>query len=60
MTLMPQRIHLGDELSNHLGRHARDPTVADDHCTRRVPHHPTMIDHPRLDVSPPTVHELVN
>ncbi|MFJ2061405.1 hypothetical protein ACIOMM_36745, partial [Streptomyces sp. NPDC087908] len=59
VTLMPQRPHLGHEFSDHIGRQARNPTIADDYCTSRVPHHPTMINHPELDVSPPTVHELV-
>ncbi|MBO3682526.1 hypothetical protein, partial [Streptomyces sp. NEAU-YJ-81] len=40
-------------------RQARDPSVADDHCTSRIPHHTTMINDHDLDVSPPTMHELV-
>ncbi|MFI8917392.1 hypothetical protein ACIGW4_38145, partial [Streptomyces sp. NPDC053513] len=59
VTLMPQRADLGDEFSNHLSCQARDPAIADDRCTSRVPHHSTMINHLRLDVSPLTVHELV-
>ncbi|MFD9248280.1 hypothetical protein ACFV0D_41520, partial [Streptomyces sp. NPDC059556] len=59
VTLMPQRPHLGNEFSDHIGRQARDPAVADDQCTSRVPHHPTMINHLGLDVSPLTMHELV-
>ncbi|MCK1823787.1 hypothetical protein MTQ10_30490, partial [Streptomyces sp. XM83C] len=42
------------------GRQARDPPVADDRCTRHIPHHTTMIDDRELDASPPTVHELVS
>jgi hypothetical protein len=56
---MPQRTKLSHEFSNHTGRQARDPPVADDRCTRRVPHHKTMIDDQKLDASPLTVHELV-
>ncbi|MFD3998955.1 hypothetical protein [Streptomyces sp. NPDC058583] len=59
MTLMPQRANLGDEFSDHIGRQTRDSAVADDHCTKRAPHHPAMIDHPRIEVSPLTAHELV-
>ncbi|WP_235787110.1 hypothetical protein [Streptomyces mutabilis] len=58
--LMPQRTQLCHQFSNHVGRQARDPSVADDRCTRRVPHHTTMIDDQKLDVSPLTVHELVS
>jgi hypothetical protein len=57
--LAPQRTKLCDEFSDHVGRQARDPPVADDRCTRRVPHHMTMIGDQKLDASPPTVHELV-
>uniref|UniRef100_UPI003F493C83 hypothetical protein n=1 Tax=Streptomyces sp. CA-141956 TaxID=3240051 RepID=UPI003F493C83 len=42
----------GDEFSDRTGRKARDPAIADDHCTTHGPHHPTMIDRPRPDVSP--------
>ncbi|MBB4795278.1 hypothetical protein BJY54_005890 [Streptomyces nodosus] len=56
---MPQRTYLSHQFSDHLGRQARDPSVADDRCTSRVPHHATMIDDQKLDASPPTVHELV-
>lgn len=56
---VPQRAQLCDEFSDHVGRQARDPPVADDRCTRRVPHHTTMIDDQKLDASPLTVHELV-
>ncbi len=59
MPFMPQRTQLGHEFSDHASRQARDPTVADDRCTRRVPHHTTVIDDQELDASPPTVHELV-
>lgn len=51
---------LGHELSDHIGRQARDPPVADDRCTRRIPHHTTMIDDQELNTSPPTVHELAH
>jgi hypothetical protein len=57
--LMPQRSHLSYKFSDHIRRQARDPSIADDHCTRRVPHHTTMIDDGELDTSPPTMHELV-
>ncbi|WP_206190735.1 hypothetical protein, partial [Streptomyces phaeochromogenes] len=57
--LMPQRAYLSDKFSNHSGRQARDPSIADDHCTSRVPHHSTMINHQGPGVSPLTVHELV-
>jgi hypothetical protein len=57
---MPQRADLGDEFSDHIGRQARDPPVADDQCTSRVSHHTTMINDQELDVSPPTMHELVS
>ncbi|MFJ3229341.1 hypothetical protein ACIPJS_39385 [Streptomyces sp. NPDC086783] len=57
--LVPQRAYLGNEFSNHVSRQARDPPVADDRCTRRVPHHMTMIHDQELDVSPLTVHEIV-
>ncbi|MFJ2565483.1 MULTISPECIES: hypothetical protein [unclassified Streptomyces] len=56
---VPQQSYLGEEFSDHIGRQARDPPVADDCCTRRVPHHTTMIDDQELDASPPTVHEFV-
>jgi hypothetical protein len=58
MPFMPQRTQLSHEFSDHVGRQAGDPPVADDRCTRRVPHHMTMIDDQELDASPPTVHEL--
>jgi hypothetical protein len=57
--LAPQRPHLSNEFSNHAGRQAGDPPVADDRCTTHVTHHTTMIDDQELDISPPTVHELV-
>jgi hypothetical protein len=57
---MPQRTKLSHEFSNHVGRQAHDSPVAGDRCTRRVPHHTTMVDGQELDASPPTVHELVN
>lgn len=60
VTLMPQRPDLRDEFSNHSARQARDPPVADDRCSSRVPHHPTMINHHGLDNSPLNVHELVS
>jgi hypothetical protein len=56
---MPQRTYLGNEFSDHSGRQTRDPPVADDRSASRVPHHAAMIADPELDVSPPTVHELV-
>jgi len=56
---MAQRAKLSHEFSDHAGRQAGDPPVADDRCTRRVPHHMTMIDDQEPDVSPLTVHELV-
>lgn len=56
---VPQRAELCDQFSDHVGRQARDPPVADDRCTRCVPHHMAMIDDQRPDVSPLTVHELV-
>lgn len=56
---MPQWAQLCNEFSDHVGRQAREPLVADDRCTRRVPHHTTMIDDQKIDASPPTVHELV-
>ncbi|MDX3427306.1 hypothetical protein PV440_42585, partial [Streptomyces sp. ME02-6985-2c] len=46
VTLLPQRTDLLDEFSNHSGSQARDPPITDDRRTRRVPHHPTMINHP--------------
>lgn len=52
--LVPQQAYLGDEFSDHNGRQARDPPVADDRCRNLVPHHATMIDNSELDVSPPT------
>lgn len=58
--LVPQRAYLGNEFSNHNSRQARDPPVTDDRCTRRVPHHMTMIDDQELNISPLTVHELVS
>ncbi|MFJ4691753.1 hypothetical protein [Streptomyces sp. NPDC088766] len=57
---MPQRAELSHEFSDHVGRRARDPPVADDRCTRRVPHHTTMINDQELNASPLTVHELVS
>lgn len=54
---VPQGAQLCDEFSDHVGRQARDPTVADDRGTRRVPHHTTMIDDQKLDASPLTVHK---
>jgi hypothetical protein len=59
VAFMPQRAQLSHEFSNHVCRQARDPPVADDCCTRRVPHHTTMIDDQDPDASPLTVHELV-
>ncbi|MET7898791.1 hypothetical protein [Streptomyces mirabilis] len=59
VALVPQRADLSDEFSLHIGRQARDPPVADNHCTSRVPDHMTMINNQELDVSPPTMHELV-
>jgi hypothetical protein len=56
---VPQRAYLCDEFNDHLSRQAGDPPVVNDRCTRRVPHHTTMIDDQALDVSPLTVHELV-
>ncbi|MGX1976921.1 hypothetical protein [Streptomyces kronopolitis] len=55
--LRPQRINLGDELGDHIGRQACDPPVADDRCTRHVPHDTTMINDCEVDISPPTMHE---
>jgi hypothetical protein len=46
---MPRRTQLGYGFSNHLGRQARDPPVADDRCTRRVLHHTTMINDQQRD-----------
>jgi hypothetical protein len=46
VTLLPQRPDLVDEFSDRFGRQACDPPITDDHRTRRVPHHPTMINHP--------------
>jgi hypothetical protein len=60
VSFMPQRAQLINEFSDHLGRQARDPPVADDRCTTRVPHHTTVIDDQKLDASLPTVHELVS
>ncbi|MFE9674677.1 hypothetical protein ACFYO5_11255 [Streptomyces sp. NPDC006259] len=57
--LMPQRTSLSYKFSDHIARQARDATVADDHCTSPLPHHPTKIHHCRLDVSPFVVHEFV-
>ncbi|MFD3730420.1 hypothetical protein [Streptomyces sp. NPDC058632] len=59
VALMPQRTYLSHEFSDHIARQASSPTVADDHCTSPVPHHPTMINHHRLDASPLVAHELV-
>ncbi|GHA49658.1 hypothetical protein GCM10010329_84840 [Streptomyces spiroverticillatus] len=59
MARMPQRAHLNDEFTDHIGRQAGDPTVADDRCPTHVPDHPSMVGHEGLDVSPLTVHELV-
>jgi hypothetical protein len=58
VTLVPQRADLSDEFSDHVARQSRDPTIADEHCTSRVPHHMTVINDQELDASPPTVHEL--
>ncbi len=60
LALAPQRPHFGDEFSDHIGRQARHPPVADEQCTSRVPHHATMINDQGLDVSPPTMHELAS
>lgn len=60
VALMPQPAYFGDEFSDHIGRQARDPPVADDHCTSRVLHHTPMINDQGLDASPPTMHELVS
>jgi hypothetical protein len=57
---VPQRAQLCDEFSDHVDRQARDSTVTDDRCTRRVPHHTTMIDDQTLDTSLLTVHELAS
>ncbi|MFF3379338.1 hypothetical protein ACFYXF_41090 [Streptomyces sp. NPDC002680] len=59
VAFMPQRADLGDKFSDHIDRKARDPLVADDQCTSRVPHYAIMINVQELDVSPPTMHELV-
>lgn len=58
VTFVPQRPDLSNEFRNHIGGQARDPPVADDHCTSRVPHRLTMINQ-ELNVSPPTMHEVV-
>ncbi|MCX5063564.1 MULTISPECIES: hypothetical protein [unclassified Streptomyces] len=39
--LLPQRADFGEEFTDHIGRQARDPPVADDRCTSRVPHQAT-------------------
>ncbi len=58
---MPQRADLKPEFSDHVGQQARDPPVTDSRCTRRVPHHTTMIGDQELDASPPpTMHELAS
>jgi hypothetical protein len=44
VSLMPQRPYLSDEFSGYVSRQAGDPPIADDHCTRRVPHHTNVID----------------
>ncbi|WP_256337805.1 hypothetical protein, partial [Streptomyces fradiae] len=54
----PQRAQFGHEFSDHVSRQTRDPPVADDRCTRCVPHHTTMIDDQERNASPPTMHEL--
>ncbi|WP_327720283.1 hypothetical protein OG381_36760 [Streptomyces sp. NBC_00490] len=59
VALVPQRADLRDEFTDHVGRQARDPPVADEHCASCIPHHMTMINDQELDVSPPTMHELV-
>ncbi|GGQ33118.1 hypothetical protein GCM10010266_65380 [Streptomyces griseomycini] len=59
MPFVPQRTCPGSGFSDHISRQARDPPVAGDRCTRRVPHHRTMIDDQEPGVSPPTVHEVV-
>jgi hypothetical protein len=59
VSLVPQRPYRSDDFSDHVSRQAGDPPIADDRCTRRIPHHTTMIDDRELDTSPPTVHELV-
>jgi hypothetical protein len=56
--LMPQRTQLCDEFSDHVGRQARDPSVAGDRCTYRASDRTTMIGDRELDASPPTVHEF--
>ncbi|UUN30919.1 hypothetical protein [Streptomyces sp. FIT100] len=56
VVLVPQRAYLGDRFSDHIDHQARDPPVADDRCTSRVPHHTTMINDEELDASPPTMH----
>jgi hypothetical protein len=55
---VPQWADPRDEFTDHVGRQARDPTVADEHCASCIPHHMTMINDQELDVSPPTMHEL--
>lgn len=45
VTLMPQRTDLDNEIGDHSYCQARDPPVADDRCTSRIPHHPPMINH---------------
>jgi hypothetical protein len=57
---VPQRAYLKAQFSDPGGRQTSDSPVADDHCTRRVLHHPTMINDQELDASPPTMHELVS
>lgn len=56
---MPQRTCLGKEFSDHLGGQACAPPAADDRCTRRVPDHTPAINDQGLDVTPPTMLELV-
>ncbi|WP_176956354.1 MULTISPECIES: hypothetical protein [unclassified Streptomyces] len=48
MPFQPQRIYFGQEFSDRIGRQARDPPIADDCRTVRIPHHATVIDDQEL------------
>lgn len=52
VALVPQRAYLGYEFSEYARRQTGDPPVADDHSTRHVPHHTTMINDREPDLSP--------
>ncbi len=56
---MPQQTDLHAEFGYHLARQTCDPPIADDRCTRPLPHHTNMIRDQAPTPHLPTMHEVV-